>query len=212
MVRIRNLAGKARWLALLLSLCLAGTVSAASTTYQIDFGPGNSPVADEFEAGELPTLEPVTSPSFGLSPVGGGKPLEITFKGDVSGYSLGDEAKPLTTDGIFTVGSKHEEPTEIPFTVSGLPPGGKVTFSAIEAWNGRGRAAFLSLGESGIVDLAGPEIAEGDMAPPLEFIVVGENLIVPASGTLEGVFANTDGTNFRPEGQCGAFRFVVETP
>lgn len=196
----------------MLILALASWAQAASTTYQVDFGPGNSPLADGFEAGELPTLEPVTDALFGVSPVGGGKPIEIAFKGDVSGYGLGDEAKPLTTDGIFTVGSKHEVPTEVAFTVSGLPPGSKVTFSAIEAWNGRGRAAYISLGESGIVDLAGPEIADGDTTPPPEFIVVGENLTVPASGVLTGVFANTDGTNFRPEGQCGAFRFVVEPP
>lgn len=190
----------------------AASALAGTTTYQIDFGPANSPLAEGFEAGELPTLEPVSDPSFGISPVGGGKPIEITFKGAVSGYGLGDEAKPLTTDGIFTVGSKDGEPSEVPFVVSGLPPGAKVTFSAIEAWNGRGRAAFISFGDSGLVDLAGPEVAEGDAAPPAEFVVVGENLAVPASGILEGVFSNTDGTNFRAEGQCGAFRLVVETP
>lgn len=205
-------AGRKGWLVPLLVWGLAGSLPAASTTYQVDFGPGNSPLADGFEAGELPTLEPVADAAFGISPVGGGKPIEVAFKGDVSGYGLGDETKPLTTDGIFTVGSKHDVPTEIAFTVSGLPPGAKVTFSAIEAWNGRGRAAYLSLGDSGVVDLAGPEIAEGDTVPPPEFVVVGENLTVPPSGVLQGVFANTDGTNFRPEGQCGAFRFVVEMP
>jgi hypothetical protein len=195
-----------------LLLALAGPGFAGTVTYQIDFGPANSPLAEGFEAGELPTLEPVKDASFGVSPVGGGKPIEIACKAPVSGYGLGDEENPLTTDGIFTVGSKHGEPAEVPFTVSGLPPGAKVTFSAIEAWNGRGRAAFISLGDSGVVDLAGPAVAEGDTAPPPEFIVVGENLTVPASGVLEGMFSNTDGTNFRPEGQCGAFRFVVETP
>lgn len=192
-------------------LCLCGSVFAATATYQIDFGPANSPLADGFEAGELPTLEPISDPSFPVSPVGGGKSIDIAFKGEVSGYGLGDESKPLTTDGIFTVKSKTEEPANIPFAISGLPPGAKVKFSAIEAWNGKGRAAYISLGDSGMIDLAGTE-PEADPPVPAEFVVVAEGLVVPANGTLEGVLSNSDGDKIRAEGQCGAFVIVVETP
>ena len=192
-------------------LCQSGLIWAASTTYQIDFGPANSPLAEGFEAGDLPVLEPVPDPGFTVSPVGGGKSIEITFKGEVSGFGLGDESKPLTTDGIFTVKSKADEPMNIPFAISGLPPGAKVKFSAIEAWNGRGRAAFISLGDSGMIDLAGQE-PEADPPVPPEFVVVVEGLKVPANGTLEGVLSNSDGDKIRAEGQCGAFVIVVDTP
>lgn len=192
-------------------LCLCAPALAATATYQIDFGPANSPLADGFEAGELPTLEPVSDAGFTVSPVGGGKAIEITFKGEVSGFGLGDETKPLTTDGIFTVKSNPEEPKDVPFTISGLPPGAKVKFSAIEAWNGKGRAAFISLGDSGLIDLAGSE-PEADPPAPAEFVVVAESLTVPASGTLEGVLSNSDGEVKRAEGQCGAFIIVVDTP
>jgi hypothetical protein len=192
-------------------LCLCGSSWAATATYQIDFGPASSPLAAGFEPGELPTLEPTSDPGFTVSPVGGGKSIEIAFKGEVSGYGLGDESKPLTTDGIFTVKSKTEEPTNIPFTISGLPPGAKVKFSAIEAWNGKGRAAYISLGDSGMIDLAGSE-PEADPPLPPDFVVVAEGLTVPANGTLEGILSNSDGTKIRAEGQCGAFVIVVDTP
>jgi hypothetical protein len=192
-------------------LCLGTSAFAGTATYQIDFGPANSPLADGFEAGELPTLEPVGDPGFTVSPVGGGKSIEIAFKGEVSGFGLGDESKPLTTDGIFTVKSTTDEPKNIPFSISGLPPGAKVKFSAIEAWNGKGRAAYISLGDSGMIDLAGTE-PEADPPVPPEFVVVAEGLTVPANGTLEGVFSNSDGEKMRAEGQCGAFVIVVDTP
>lgn len=192
-------------------LFLCGSALAATTTYQIDFGPANSPLADGFEAGELPTLEPVSDASFSVSPVGGGKSIEITFKGEVSGFGLGDETKPLTTDGVFTVKSTTDEPKNVPFTISGLPPGAKVKFSAIEAWNGKGRAAYISLGDSGLIDLAGSE-PEADPPAPAEFVVVADGLTVPANGTLEGVLSNSDGEIKRAEGQCGAFIIVVDTP
>lgn len=196
---------------LALSLLVTHAARCATTTYQIDFGPANSPLAEGFEAGELPTLEPVEDPVFPVSPVGGGVSIEIAFNGELSAYGLGEEARPLTTDGIFTVKSKADEPREIPFTITGLPPGAKVKFSAIEAWNGRGRAAFVSLGDSGPVDLATQE-PESDPPVPSEFVVVAEGLVVPPTGKLEGVLSNSDGDTIRTEGQCGAFVIVVETP
>lgn len=208
----RTLRQHAKFILPLLFLALARPALAATATYQLDFGPAKSPLAEGFEAGELPTLEPISDPSFTVSPVGGGTLIEIAFKGQVSGYGLGDEQKPLTTDGIFTVQSKGDEPKEIPFTVSGLPAGGKVTFSAIEAWNGHGRAAFLSLGDSGWVDLAGANEPEQDPPKAPEFVTVTSGMAVPASGQLSGVLSNSDGTTIRAEGQCGAFVIVVETP
>lgn len=202
---------RSRRLAVLALIVGLSAARAGTLTYQVDFGPANSPLAEGFEGGELPTLEPVTDPAFSISPVGGGPLIEVAFKGQVSGYSLGDETKPLTTDGVFTVHSKHEEPTTVDFVITGLPSGAKVTVSGIEAWNGKGRAAYMSVGDSGMVDLAGPE-PEADPPVPAEFVVIGENLEVGPDGTLKGTFSNTDGEKFRPEGQCGGLRIVVETP
>jgi len=194
------------------ALGLTGTVWAETWTYKVDFGTDSSPVASGYQAAEAKTLAATPDLELGLKDGSGGHPIDLQFHGDVGGFSLGDAAKPLTTDGIYTFGSTGNDPKEIPFTISGLPAHALVTMYAVRAWNGAERAGFVSLGESGMIDIAGAPDEMPDPASFSDFVVVAQRQKVGADGKIGGVFSNSDGSTMRPEGQWGAMVLVVEAP
>ena len=192
---------------------------AGSSTYKLDFGTANSPVAEGFQAGEAVSLQETSDPVFPVTDEKGGNPLEIRFQGAVGGFSLGDESKPLTTDGIYTFkkapeadAPATEETINIPFAISGLPPGSLVTLYGLNAWNAEGRAAYVSLGDSGLVDLAASTEPKPGAAGLDTFVLIAAKQKAGADGKLTGVFSNSDGSAPRAEGQWGGLILVVETP
>ena len=202
-------------------LAFAVSAFAGTSTYKLDLGTPTSPVAEGFQAGEVASLQEVPDPVFSVTDEKGANPIEVSFKGSIGGFSLGDESKPLTTDGIYTFKKKagegadpaaSDEPINIDFVIGGLPPGSLVTFYGMSAWNGDGRAAFLSLGGSGMVDLAGSKEPPPGAASPDKFVLVVEKQKVGADGKLPGVFSNSDGSKPRAEGQWGALILIVERP
>lgn len=194
---------------------------AGTLTYRLDFGPAASPVAEGFASGEVASLVETTDPTFSVPDDCGSHPIEISFQGAIGGFSLGNAAKPLTTDGIYSFKAPPEEGVEAPatnelmeigFVISGLPPNSLVTFYGMSAWDGEGRAAYLSLGESGPVDIGtSTEPKAGDCGTG-SFTLVAQNEKVGADGTLRGIFSNSDGSQPRVESQWGAFVLSVETP
>ncbi|CAN5721031.1 hypothetical protein BH09VER1_BH09VER1_34730 [soil metagenome] len=196
----------------LCALLYAQSAVAETYTYQVDFGTASSPVAEGYQAAEAGTLKATPDLDISATDGKGLHPIEIQFHGVVGGYSLGKEDRPLTTDGVYTFGSTGKDPMNIPFTISGLPPNAKVSFYAVRAWNGPGRAAFLSLGNDSMVDIAGPPDDDCDPKSISEFIAVCERSVVGPTGKMEGIFSNSDGNLTRPEGQWGAMVLVVETP
>jgi len=206
---------------LFFALALTFPAFAGTSTYKLDFGTPTSPVAEGFQAGEVASLQETPDPVFSVTDEKGANPIEISFKGSIGGFSLGDESKPLTTDGIYTFKKKAEEgadaaapdePINIDFVISGLPAGSLVTLYGMSAWNGDGRAAFLSLGGSGMVDLAGSKEPAHGSASPDTFVLVATKLKVEAGGKLVGVFSNSDGSQPRAEGQWGGLILIVERP
>lgn len=205
----------------LLLLVFAATAFAGTSIYKLDFGTPSSPVAEGFQAAEIPSLQETLDPVFGVTDEKGRNPIEIRFKGSIGGFSLGDESKPLTTDGIYTFKKKAEEgadatapdePINIDFVISGFPAGSLVTFYGVNAWNGAGRAAFLSLGDSGMVDLAESTEPPAGSASPDTFVLVAAKQKAGADGKLAGVFSNSDGSKPRAEGQWGGLILLVERP
>lgn len=196
----------------LCALLHAVPVFAETYTYKVDFGTASSPVAEGYQAAEAGTLKATPELDISATDEKGQHPIDIQFHCDVGGYSLGKEDRPLTTDGIYTFGSNGKDPMNIGFTISGLPPKGKVTFYAVRAWNGPGRAAFLSLGNGSMVDIAGTPDDDGDPKSLSEFVTVCDRSVVPDNGKMDGIFSNSDGQTTRAEGQWGAMVLVVETP
>ena len=202
-----------------LLMALVATAFAGTSTYKLDFGTPTSPVAEGFQAGEVPSLQEEVDPVFSVTDAKGANPIAISFKGSVGGFSLGDEGKPLTTDGIYTFKKKNDEaaaatedPTNIDFVIGGLPAGSLVTLYGMNAWNGAGRAAFLSLGDSGMVDLAESTEPPAGSASPDTFVLVAAKQKAGADGKLAGVFSNSDGSKPRAEGQWGGLILLVERP
>lgn len=196
----------------ILALWAANAALAETRTYKVDFGTEESPVGEGFQGVEALPLKATCDLSIGMSDEAGKNPINLQFHGDVGGYSLGNKEKPITTDGLYTFGSNNKDPKDIAFTISGLPPKALVTMYAVGAWNGSGRAAFLSLGDRSIVDIAGDP--KNDTADPLaltDYAVVADRVEVGPNGQLDGVFSNSDGANIRAEGQWGAMILVVET-
>ncbi|MFZ4774743.1 MAG: hypothetical protein ACOYM3_05235 [Terrimicrobiaceae bacterium] len=191
---------------------LATSMLAGTSTYKLDFGTATSPLADGFQVGEAPSLQSTCDPCFDVTDEKGGNPVTISFTGAIGAYSLGNAEKPLTTDGIYTFENKPDEPTNIEFTISCLPVGSLVTFYGMNAWNGDGRAAYLSFGDSGMVDLAGSTEPQAGATNFDAFILVAAKQKVGADGKLTGVFSNSDGSKSRAEGQWGGLVLVVETP
>ena len=218
----RNRKILAKWLVVcspLFAFVLAVTAFAGTSTYKLDFGTPTSPVAEGFQAGEVPLLQETIDPSFGITDEKGAHPIELSFKGSVGGFSLGtaenrdgDPDKPLTTDYIYTFQNKPDEPTNVGFTISGLPPGSLVTLYAIGAFNGDGRAGYVSLGNADMVDI------KGGIEPPAKsksfesFTSIAEKVKVGTDGKLGGIFSNSDGSKSRAEGQLAGVVLVVETP
>ncbi len=203
----------------LFAFATAVSAFAGSSTYKLDFGTANSPVAEGFQVGEAASLQETCDPVFPVTDDRGANPIEIGFKGGVGGFSLGDEGKPLTTDGIYTFKKAPEadapatdEAINIPFVISGLPPGSLVTLYGVNAWNAEGRAAYVSLGDSGLVDLA-PSTEPKFGASALDtFVLIAAKQKAGADGKLAGVFSNSDGSAPRAEGQWGGLVLIVETP
>lgn len=202
-------------------VALAVSAFGGPSTYKLDFGTATSPVAEGFQAGEAPSLQETCDPVFSVTDDKGANPVEISFKGAVGGFSLGDEGKPLTTDGIYTFKKRAEEgadaqapddPINIDFVISGLPAGSLVTFYGVNAWNGAGRAAYVSLGGSGMVDLAESSEPKPGTSATDSFVLIASKQKVGADGKLAGVFSNSDGSKARAEGQWGGLILVVETP
>ena len=205
----------------LLVLAFAVSAFAGTATYKLDFGTATSPVAEGFQVGEAPSLQETCDPSFSVTDEKGANPVEISFKGAIGGFSLGNESKPLTTDGIYTFKKRAEEgeaaaapddPISIDFVISGLPVGSLVTFYGANAWNGAGRAAYISLGGSGMVDLAESSEPKPGASALDSFVLIASKQKVGADGKLAGVFSNSDGSKPRAEGQWGGLILVVETP
>jgi hypothetical protein len=200
-------------------LASAASALAGTSTYKLDFGTPTSPVAEGFQAGEVPLLQEMIDPSFSVTDEKGAHPIEISFKGAVGAFSLvtaenphGNPEKPLTTDYLYTFQNKPDEPTNIGFTITGLPPGSLVTLYGMCAWNGDERAGFLSLGNSDMVDLKGGAEPQAKSTSFDSFVQVASRLKAGADGKLEGVFSNSDGSKPRPEGQLAGIVLVVETP
>lgn len=200
-------------------LAFAASAFAGTLTYKLDFGTPTSPVAEGFQAGEVPLLQETIDPSFSVTDEKGAHPIEISFKGAVGAFSLvtaenphGNPEKPLTTDYLYTFQNKPDEPSNVGFTISGLPPGSLVTLYGMCAWNGDGRAGFLSLGNSDMVDLKGGTEPVAKSTSFDSFVQVASKLKLGADGKLEGVFSNSDGSKPRPEGQLAGIVLVVETP
>lgn len=191
---------------------LATCLMAGTSTYKLDFGTATSPVAEGFQAGEAPSLQSTCDPCFDVADEKGANAVTISFKGAIGGYSLGDASKPLTTDGIYTFDNKPDEPTNIEFSVSCLPVGSLVTFYGVSAWNADGRAACLSFGDSGMVDLAGSTEPGAGTTSFDAFVLVAARQKVGTDGRLNGIFSNSDGSKSRAEGQWGGLILVVETP
>lgn len=196
----------------LAALCLTLTAQAETYTYKVDFGVEGSPVADGYQSVDAKTLSATPGLDVGLQDEKGAHPIHLCFDCDVGGYSLGDTKKPLTTDGIYTFGSNGKEPKDIPFTISGLPPKAKVSLYAVRAWNGAGRAAFISLGQSSLTDISQTPDDIEDPQSVSDFVSVAERQVAGADGKISGIFSNSDGSTIRPEGQWGAMILVVETP
>ncbi len=200
---------------------LAVPAFAGTSTYKLDFGTATSPLAEGFQVGEAVSLKETCDPAFVVADEKGDHPIEIAFKGAVGGFSLGDESRPLTTDGIYTFKNQPEEgmeasnsndPINIEFVINALPVGSLVTLYGMNAWNGEGRSAFLSLGDSGMVDLA-PSTEPKPAATNFDsFVLVAAQQKVGADGKLLGVFSNSDGSKPRAEGQWGGLILIVEAP
>ena len=203
----------------LLLLAFVATAFAGTSTYKLDFGTPTSPVAEGFQAGEAPLLQETVDPSFSITDEKGAHPVEISFKGAVGAFSLGtlesrngDPDKPLTTDYLYTFENKPDDATNVQFTISGLPPGSLVTLYAIGAFNGDGRAGFVSLGNSDLVDIKGGIEPAAKSKSFESFTLVAEKVKVGADGKLGGIFSNSDGSKPRAEGQLAGIVLVVETP
>ena len=200
-------------------LLSAASAFAGTSIYKLDFGTATSPVAEGFQAGEVALLQETIDPTFGITDEKGAHPIDISFKGAVGAFTLGnaenpngDPANPLTTDYIYTFQNNPDEPTNVGFTISGLPPGSLVTLYAIGALNGEGRAGFLSLGNSGLVDIQGGTEPEAISKSFGSFTQIAAKLKVGADGKLGGIFSNSDGAKPRPEGQLAGLVLIVETP
>ena len=202
-------------------LAFAFSAFAGTSTYKLDFGTANSPVAEGFQAGEAVSLQETSDPVFQVADEKGANSLQIAFQGAIGGFSLGDESKPLTTDGIYTFkkpavegmdASAPDEAINIPFAISGLPAGSLVTLYGVNAWNAEGRAAFVSLGDSGMVDLAASTEPKPGSTAFDSFTLIAAKQKVGTDGKLAGVFSNSDGSAPRAEGQWGGLILIVETP
>lgn len=187
-------------------------VHAETRIYKVDFGVEGSLAAEGYQTVDALSLAATSDLSVSAADEKGANSITLQFSGDVGGFSLGNREKPITTDGIYTFGSDSKEPKNIPFTISGLPPKSLVAMYAVAAWNGPGRAAFISLGDGGVVDIGGNSPGEGDPRAVTDYTVVCNRLEVGPTGKVEGVFSNSDGSTIRSEGQWGAMILVVEKP
>ena len=205
----------------LFAFAIAVSGLAGTSTYKLDFGTANSPVAEGFQVGETASLQETSDPVFPVTDEKGANPIAIRFQGAVGGFSLGDESKPLTTDGIYTFKKipaegadvpASDEAINIPFAISGLPAGSLVTLYGVYAWNAEGRAAYVSLGDSGMVDLAPSTEPKPGSSALDSLVLIAAKQKVGTDGNLAGVFSNSDGSTPRAEGQWGGLILIVETP
>src|SRR5688572_28993033 len=130
-----------------ISLSAFAVSAANAATYKLDFGPDGSPATAGYVTTATSSIpfNSITSPTYDL---GGGAALSFT---SVNNYNLGNADNPLVTDGLFV----NSAAPAGNFTISGLDEGDLVTLYAINAWDGAGRAAFVSLDGGSYVDSGG---------------------------------------------------------
>lgn len=137
--------------------------------------------------------------------IGSGVTLSFT---NIGCYNTGNATQPLTTDGFYNTGNGVNST----FTLSGLTPGSTVTLYATDAWDGAGRAAYVSLGGGAYADTATGNQNPGSSTNSNDFTLVAQDVAAP-TGTLTGMFGPTNGTDSRgAEAQIGAFIIQVNTP
>jgi len=180
---------------------------ASAAVYKADLGASAQPVASGW-TGPSTTVNfnANATPTFNL-----GDGVTLTFS-TVNNYGFANASNPVIQDGFFTTGTAT-------FTLSGLNAGDKVTLYAIHAWDGNGRAAFVSFAGSPLVQSKTAIDAnfntKVDGAYPYanpsasDMALVTTDALVGVGGTLSGYFTTTNGTSTVQEAQLGGLQFSV---
>lgn len=191
---------KSRVVAAAAALVLAVATSPAATVYNINFT-SNDEVPNGFTNYKPTNFNALEAETFSI-----GNGLTLSFDLINNYTTTNTTINPLTAGGLFApIGVTSN------FQLSGLTPGSTVTLYAIGAWDGPGRAAFVSFAGSGLVDTAGNPPAGDQPAIPgfnpttADFKLINMDALVGGSGILFG----TVDSGGRIEGQLGGFIISV---
>jgi hypothetical protein len=200
-------------LGLLLAVAIISLLSiktaAAQTVYYLNFTSDTSvqPTYDGvnfYQALHPANFHTLENESFSI---GGGLTLNLN---NVDNYQLPPTTNPLVAGGFFTSSTST-------FSLTGLTPGSTVSLYAIGAWDGGGRAAYVSFGGSDPVDSTASDAGWNTTSPGLnvtlgDLQLITSDVLVDGTGTINGYISNTDGFAPKAEGQVGGFAFVVNAP